>query len=186
MVKLRVTLGTPAHGGVGRLAVRVYTPPPRAPATATIITRAILFCSMSYPNRRTERLPHRVESSLIGLRKYLHERSRQAKFRSIFDSLELFRHQFSERVCSSYICQDRFEGPRRGYQSQVNKHWPDGRVAPSTRALHSRPEHGRASNSLDVLGSAGVLSRGAGLRGFESHPPHQSLKVPSSHSMLGA
>ena len=27
---------------------------------------------------------------------------------------------------------------------------------------------------LDASGSAGVLSRGVGLRGFESHPPHQT------------
>jgi len=50
MVKLRVTLGTPAHGGVGRLAARVYMPPPRAAATATIITRANLFCSNELSN----------------------------------------------------------------------------------------------------------------------------------------
>jgi hypothetical protein len=29
-----------------------------------------------------------------------------------------------------------------------------------------------ASRLLDASGSAGVLSRGVGLRGFESHPPH--------------
>ncbi len=29
---------------------------------------------------------------------------------------------------------------------------------------------------LYALGSAGVSSRGVGLRGFESHPPHQTLQ----------
>src|SRR5690348_670679 len=29
-----------------------------------------------------------------------------------------------------------------------------------------------ASTFVDASGSAGVLSRGVGLRGFESHPPH--------------
>jgi hypothetical protein len=33
----------------------------------------------------------------------------------------------------------------------------------------------RCLDLLDASGSAGVLSRGVGLRGFESHPPHQQL-----------
>src|SRR6266705_4790642 len=42
-----------------------------------------------------------------------------------------------------------------------------------TRALHSRPDRIWAWRLIYALGSAGVLSRGVGLRGFESHPPHQ-------------
>src|SRR6266480_7388472 len=44
----------------------------------------------------------------------------------------------------------------------------------SMRALHSRPERREVSRLLDASGSAGVLSRGVGLRGFESHPPHHT------------
>ncbi len=35
------------------------------------------------------------------------------------------------------------------------------------------PNEERCRGPLDASGSAGVLSRGVGLRGFESHPPHQ-------------
>src|SRR5438552_13011366 len=35
------------------------------------------------------------------------------------------------------------------------------------------PNKERRRGLLDASGSAGVLSRGVGLRGFESHPPHQ-------------
>ena len=35
------------------------------------------------------------------------------------------------------------------------------------------PNEERCRGLLDASGSAGVLSRGVGLRGFESHPPHQ-------------
>ena len=35
------------------------------------------------------------------------------------------------------------------------------------------PNDERCRGLLDASGGAGVLSRGVGLRGFESHPPHQ-------------
>src|SRR3989454_10234605 len=47
-----------------------------------------------------------------------------------------------------------------------------GGARPSMRALYSRPEGIEVSRLLDASGSAAVLSRGAWLRGFESHPPH--------------
>src|SRR5438445_818331 len=39
------------------------------------------------------------------------------------------------------------------------------------------PNEERCRGLLDASGSAGVLSRGVGLRGFESHPPHHFLPV---------
>jgi len=59
----------------------------------------------------------------------------------------------------------------RGYQSQVK--WA-GRVPYHAyawpRALHSRFTDAQALR-------AGELSRGVGLRGFESHSPHQPLTL---------
>src|SRR3989442_6762946 len=49
-----------------------------------------------------------------------------------------------------------------------------GGSRPSTRALHSRPHLRREHHRLMLSRQgAGVLARGVGLRGFESHPPHQ-------------
>ena len=62
----------------------------------------------------------------------------------------------------------------RGYQSQVKKSDQMGGSRPIMRALHSRPEE-YTERSVCSKESAGVLSRGVGLRGFESHPPHQNL-----------
>ena len=43
------------------------------------------------------------------------------------------------------------------------------------RALHSRPDIAKASEFDASRKAQGVLSRGVGLRGFESHPPHQFI-----------
>ena len=40
-------------------------------------------------------------------------------------------------------------------------------------ARYTQDPNERGIGSIDASGSAGVLSRGVGLRGFESHPPHQ-------------
>ena len=79
--------------------------------------------------------------------------------------------------------------PRRGYQSQVKEsgHMGGSRFGSSMRAPHSRPIN--AGDVKDTfLAGAGVLSRGVGLRGFESHPPHQESKgvKRSSTFALGA
>src|SRR5437879_11585322 len=39
-------------------------------------------------------------------------------------------------------------------------------------ARYTQDPNKRCRGLLDASGSAGVLSRGVGLRGFESHPPH--------------
>ena len=46
------------------------------------------------------------------------------------------------------------------------------RFGSSMRAPHSRPIIARDVKGTFPAG-AGVLSRGVGLRGFKSHPPHQ-------------
>ena len=53
------------------------------------------------------------------------------------------------------------------------------------------PNDERCRGLLDASGGAGVLSRGVGLRGFESHPPHQQSgfsgvvrKFQSGHSLV--
>src|SRR3989441_9820832 len=62
---------------------------------------------------------------------------------------------------------------QRGYQSQVKPLtiWA-GRALACARYTQD-PNEERCRGLLDASGSAGVLSRGVGLRGFESHPPHQ-------------
>src|SRR5712664_4850984 len=48
-------------------------------------------------------------------------------------------------------------------------------------ARYTQDPNERGVGSLDASGSAGVSSRGVGLRGFESHPPHQryNLETPT-------
>src|SRR5215471_227811 len=60
----------------------------------------------------------------------------------------------------------------RGYQSQVklSDHMGGSRLA--CARYTQDPIIAIASNDV-VAECAGVLSRGVGLRGFESHPPHQ-------------
>src|SRR6266699_1243816 len=64
---------------------------------------------------------------------------------------------------------------QRGYQSQVKPLtiWA-GRALACARYTQD-PNEERCRGLLDASGSAGVLSRGVGLRGFESHPPHHFL-----------
>ncbi len=66
---------------------------------------------------------------------------------------------------------------QRGYQSQVKPLtiWA-GRALACARYTQD-PNEERCRGLLDASGSAGVLSRGVGLRGFESHPPHHFLPV---------
>src|SRR5213080_368615 len=46
------------------------------------------------------------------------------------------------------------------------------------------PNKERCRGLLDASGSAGVLSRGVGLRGFESHPPHQRYNLETTKKLV--